>query len=473
MSGAQFSRMDAIVIGAGPAGFVAAAYLARAGKRVALLEAEAAPAEPIGALEALDPQMMFELSLIKHGLRFLQRDLPLVALGETALTLERDDHAAARAIAAVSDADAKVWPLVRRQLFGEARRMRRFWWSGLKEGTPHWVLENSAAKEKFDRLCLTGADAWLSARFQSDALVAALLWDGVAGGLAPSEPGAALTLLWRAAGEMAGLQNASALALPGALMASLAAAAQGAELRAYARVTGILSAKGAVEGVRLENGETLLAPLVLSSLSKNVTDTLLGLPPAAGPSVGELRLLLSLAEPVTLAPARYRIAEGSEIFINAHENGAGGTCAGRIAAGVCTGRCPPPGGDAASISPAAANRLADPGSGADGPGDEPACARSGPQHRPMWEFRLSPRRAGLARLLMPAGARILTGMAGLYLCGDDAEPVSALSGRAARIAASFALKAAGKSEIAVQRNAVEAQREGEAGGGLGAGFRLA
>jgi phytoene dehydrogenase-like protein len=442
MSGAQFSRMDAIVIGAGPAGFVAAAYLAKAGKRVALLEAQAAPAEPIGALEALDPQVMFELGLIKHGLQFLQRDLPLVALGETVLTLERDDHAAARAIAAVSDADAKVWPLVRRQLFGEARRMRRFWWSGLKEGTPHWVLENSAAKEKFDRLCVTGVDAWLAARFQSDALVAALLWDGVAGGLAPSEPGAALTLLWRAAGEMAGLQNASALAMPGALMSSLAAAAEGAELRAYACVTEILSARGAVEGVRLENGETLLAPLVLSSLSKNVTDILLGLPPAAGPSVGELRLLLSLAEPVTLAPARYRIAEGAESFISAHEEARAGRVpeelpvefmpvdARHLAVTLRPFPVQPPAGwrtQAAAQAVLAMNRHV------------PGLARN----IANVEFRLSPRRAELARLLMPAGARIQTGMTGLYLCGDDAEPVPALSGRAARIAASFALKSAG------------------------------
>jgi phytoene dehydrogenase-like protein len=49
-------------------------------------------------------------------------------------------------------------------------------------------------------------------------------------------------------------------------------------------------------------------------------------------------------------------------------------------------------------------------------------------------------RASLAHLLAPSILRVKTNIAGLYLCGADAEPLACLSGRAARIAAAFALK---------------------------------
>ena len=49
-------------------------------------------------------------------------------------------------------------------------------------------------------------------------------------------------------------------------------------------------------------------------------------------------------------------------------------------------------------------------------------------------------RANLAHLLAPSAIRVKTKFAGLYLCGADAEPLACLSGRAARIAASLALK---------------------------------
>jgi phytoene dehydrogenase-like protein len=49
-------------------------------------------------------------------------------------------------------------------------------------------------------------------------------------------------------------------------------------------------------------------------------------------------------------------------------------------------------------------------------------------------------RARLAQLLAPAFERAVTRVPGLYLCGEDAEPVPCVSGRAGRFAAHFTLK---------------------------------
>jgi phytoene dehydrogenase-like protein len=47
-------------------------------------------------------------------------------------------------------------------------------------------------------------------------------------------------------------------------------------------------------------------------------------------------------------------------------------------------------------------------------------------------------RAGLAQLLAPALSRATTRVERLYLCGEEAEPVPSVSGRAGRFAAYFA-----------------------------------
>src|SRR6185437_7230172 len=106
----------------------------------------------------------------------------------------------------------------------------------------------------FQRLCLTGADAYLGQRFETPALLAALLWDAGAGGFAVSEPGSALALVWRAAQEMAGRQSAVAVAYPGTLVAALRGAQAMAQFRREARVTQILTRAGGVSGVVLADG---------------------------------------------------------------------------------------------------------------------------------------------------------------------------------------------------------------------------
>ncbi len=103
-SGIGAMSQSAIVIGGGVNGLVAASYLARAGRRVTLLEAEdrlgglcRAPS-PVHALYALDPVVLRDLKLARHGLRFAVRDMPLIGLRGDGrhVAVGRDVYATAR-----------------------------------------------------------------------------------------------------------------------------------------------------------------------------------------------------------------------------------------------------------------------------------------------------------------------------------------------------------------------------------------
>jgi phytoene dehydrogenase-like protein len=105
------SRYDAIVIGAGVNGLVTAHYLARAGRRVLVVERDS---HADGGLDIgwVPPQVIRELKLDNQGLRILQPDpwisAPLSGGGK--LELWRDVGRSAEAIRRVSPADAARWP---------------------------------------------------------------------------------------------------------------------------------------------------------------------------------------------------------------------------------------------------------------------------------------------------------------------------------------------------------------------------
>jgi phytoene dehydrogenase-like protein len=301
------ARYDAVVIGAGHNGLVAAAYLARAGRRVLVLERR----ELIGGATIteerwdgfrlstladgaprLAPGIATDLDLGSHGVRIRAADPVVVSLAEDAAPLSfwRDDARTAGSLAQVSDADARHWDrfatLMRRLagVVGTVMEMippdlgrpdRADIRSALSAAIEARRLGRRDLGEAVRVLPMSVADLaqeWFEdARVQATIAASGIEW--ISWG--PSAAGTAYTLLHGAAFGRDGVFGSSGFVIGGmgALCDGLASVARaaGAVVETGAPVTSVLVEDDRVTGVALADGREIRTGTVLSSADPRTT----------------------------------------------------------------------------------------------------------------------------------------------------------------------------------------------------------
>jgi phytoene dehydrogenase-like protein len=294
------SRFDAIVVGGGHNALTAAAYLAKAGLRVCVLERrgllggacvteELWPGQRVSrasyVVSMLQPQIVADLDLKRHGYHPipLNPEFATFAADGRPILLPNDKRVTYEQVARVSQKDADALegfdrvfdkaadflrPLMLRPPPAPGSRRPADVFELLREAGRAAGLSRRDLAEIFRLMTMSVGDL-LDDHFETDELKGAYASSGVVGVWAgPYTPGTAYNLLHHALGQIDGVQGAwgHVRGGMGAISEAIASSAReaGAVIRTDAEVTTIDVSGGRVTGVTLASGEQVHAPLVLS-----------------------------------------------------------------------------------------------------------------------------------------------------------------------------------------------------------------